>query len=228
AEGTESWIHRWYWLDREIVQERVGLPGEGHGAGNPNPFNLDYSRILPAMAGLPADSGFLSGTLRTRHLDCRLWPFPNCLAATTGILKSSRSAAFLKGIEERWQNLVGSMPIAVCWPGLAGTDYEVVMDGDTRARPGSYHNGAHWPNILWTLVCACLANGRDDLARRALSTAETGLPEHWGEYYDASGTLGAHARTRQTWTIAGYLVADDALRVGIGEFWQTRLIPPGG
>ncbi len=228
AEAIQSWINRWYWLDHQVVHERERLPGEEHGQDNPNPFNIDYSRIRPAVDRLPPDTGYLGGTLRTRHLDTRLWPFPNCLAATAGILSSPRAEALLSGISDHWEQLIGPMPVAICWPSLSGPDFEILMDGDVLARPGNYHNGAHWPHILWALVSACLANGRGELATDALAVAVHGLPPTWGEHYDHDGSLGMNARTRQTWSIAGYLVADEAVRFGIAEFWQARLSPPGG
>ncbi len=228
AEALQSWINRWYWIDRQTVDDRELLAPEGHGKDNPNPFNIDYSRLRPAIATLPPGCGYLGGTLRTRHLDTRLWPFPNLLAAVSGILSEPRIEALMGGIAARWEDLIGCMPVTVCWPSLTGPNYEIWMDGDARARPGSYHNGGHWPYILWSFVAACLASGRGELATRALAVASSGLPPFWAEFYDSEGHPGLNARTRQTWSIAGYLVADEALRSGIEAFWQVRLVPQGG
>lgn len=228
AEAIQSWINRWYWLDPDLLAERGDLPMEQYGAGNPNPFNLDYGRIRQATSWLK-EGGFLAGTLRARHLDTRFWAFPNCLAAMSGIVSASRATAIMYLIRDRAPDLLGQMPLAVCWPELRGSRYQILMDSDPRGRPGVFHNGAYWPNILWAFVPTALLAGQRDLAENALELAARRLSPEWGEYYDRRGRIGKAARRHQTWSIAGFLLADRALgaRPGI-DGWQVRLTPREG
>lgn len=228
AEAIESWVNRWYWLDEDVVAERSLLPAEPHGPGNPNPFNLNYSRPGEITAVL-RESGYLAGTLRAGHFDNRFWSFANCLAATAGTIPEGRARRILETIRRNRKLLLGRMPLTVCWPPLEGAEYDIVMSADPRARPGHYHNGAFWPNILWVFVPAALDTGEEDLATEAVAMAAARLPPDWGEFYDRNGDLGAGARTRQSWSIAGLLVALETIGARPGEpFWQARLRPEGG
>ena len=228
AEAIETWVNRWYWLDKVIFAERAALPTEHHGPGNPNPFNLNYSRQAGTTASL-RESGYLAGTLRAGHFDGRFWSFANCLAATAGTIPEARGAKIVRTIRENRQHLVGAMPLAVCWPVFEGAEYDIVMGSDPRGRPGHFHNGAYWPNILWVFVPAALRAGHEALAMDAIRLAASSLPPHWGEYYDRRGILGVGARTRQTWSIAGFLVALDTVQAPADRpYWQVWLRPQGG
>lgn len=228
AEALQSWINRWYWIDRDLLAERADLPMEQYGAANPNPFNLDYQRLIESTTWLNG-GGFLAGTLRARHLDTRFWAFPNCLAVLSGMVSESRAAAVTDLVRDRAPELLGAMPLAVCWPELRGAHYQIVMDSDPRGRPGVFHNGAHWPNILWAFVPTAIKAGQRDLAESALVMAARRLPPDWGEYYDRHGRLGKAARRHQTWSIAGFLLAERMLHAPLGDAgWQPRLVPRDG
>ena len=228
AMAITSWINRWYWLDRELIQERLTLPSEGYGAGNLNPFNLDYRRLEGRIAWL-AEGGFLAGTLRARHVDTRFWSLPNCLAAISGIVSDSRATSIVRTIEDQAPVLLGEMPMAVCWPELRGSSYQIVMDSDPRGGPGIFHNGAHWPNLLWTFVPAAIKAGKRELAEQALQLAARRLPFSWGEYYDRRGRLGKGARSFQTWSIAGFLLAERTLNASATDrLWHVHLMPQAG
>lgn len=228
AEALQSWINRWYWIDRDQLTMRADLPMEQYGLGNPNPFNLDYGRVIEATRWLNG-GGFLAGTLRARHLDTRFWAFPNCLAAISGMVSDGRAAAIADLVRDHAPELLGEMPLAVCWPELRGSRYHIVMDSDPRGRPGVFHNGAFWPNILWAFVPTAIKAGQRDLAESALAMAARRLSPDWGEYYDRRGRLGKAARRHQTWSIAGFLLAERALHAPPGDAgWTLRLSPPEG
>jgi hypothetical protein len=61
------------------------------------------------------------------------------------------------------------------------------------------------------LTAAAQKTNRIELAQRAIQVAETYLiDDEWPEYYDGENgeIIGREARMYQTWTIAGYLVAN--------------------
>ncbi|MEQ8539364.1 MAG: glycoside hydrolase 100 family protein [Coleofasciculus sp. D1-CHI-01] len=71
--------------------------------------------------------------------------------------------------------------------------------------------GGSWPVLLWSLTAAAIKTQRVELAKKAIETAEEYLlDDEWPEYYDGDmgETIGREARLYQTWTIAGYLVAN--------------------
>ncbi|KAB5557677.1 hypothetical protein DKX38_008586 [Salix brachista] len=84
-------------------------------------------------------------------------------------------------IESRWEELVGEMPLKICYPALESHEWRTVTGCDTKNT------------------------------RRAIELAESRLSKHhWPEYYDGKLGLyvGKQARKFQTWSIAGYLVAN--------------------
>lgn len=64
--------------------------------------------------------------------------------------------------------------------------------------------------LLWVLTAAAIKVGRPNIAKNAIKCAELRLgKDGWPEYYDGkSGQyIGKQARKRQTWSVAGYVVA---------------------
>ncbi|KAL4360436.1 hypothetical protein GQ457_04G000330 [Hibiscus cannabinus] len=121
-----------------------------------------------------------------------------------------QSTAIMDLIESRWEELVGEMPLKVCYPAMETHEWRIITGCDPKNTRWSYHNGGSWPVLLWLLTAACVKTGRPQIARRAIEIAEARLlKDHWPEYYDGKlgRYIGKQARKAQTWSIAGYLVA---------------------
>jgi glycogen debranching enzyme len=117
-------------------------------------------------------------------------------------------------IEQRWDDLVGKMPMKICFPAVEGLEWKILTGCDPKNVPWSYHNGGNWPVLLWPLVAAALKTGRSHIARIAIELAEKRLRQDlWPEYYDGKNgrLVGKQARKYQTWTIAGFLLAKDLM-----------------
>jgi len=117
-------------------------------------------------------------------------------------------------IDQRWDDLVGAMPVKLCYPALTGDAWDLLTGCDPKNRPWSYHNGGNWPVLLWPLVAAALSTGRRDLAERAFALAAERLPrDGWPEYYDGTSgrLLGRYANLQQTWSAAALILADKLL-----------------
>ena len=114
-------------------------------------------------------------------------------------------------IEQRFSDLVGHMPLKICFPAVEGRAWRIQTGSDPKNVPWSYHNGGNWPVLIWLLAAAAQKTGREALAHKALEIAEKRLDEEeWPEYYDGKNgrLIGKEARKYQTWTIAGYLLAN--------------------
>jgi glycogen debranching enzyme len=117
-------------------------------------------------------------------------------------------------IEQRWHDLIGYMPLKICFPTVEDLEWRILTGCDPKNVPWSYHNGGNWPVLLWTFAAAAQKIGRPELGWRAVELAERRLSEdEWPEYYDGrNGRLvGKASRKYQTWTIAGYLLARELL-----------------
>ena len=209
-------IREHYWLDIQRLNVIYRYQVEQYGETALNQFNL-YSDSIPYHRldkWLPEDSGYLAGNLGPSQLDCRFFSLGNLMAIICSLTSDQQSQAIMHLIEEKWDDLVGAMPMKICYPALEDQEYKLVTGCDPKNKPWSYHNGGNWPVLLWMLAAAAQKTGRTDMGRRALEIAERRLREdEWPEYYDGTNgrLIGKEARKYQTWTIAGFLLAKELM-----------------
>lgn len=205
-----------YWLDPDRLNVIYRFQVEEYGEEALNQFNI-YSDSIPfyrLAKWLPEAGGYLAGNLGPSQLDCRFFAIGNLMAILTALADEYQSHRILNLIELRWTDLIGNMPMKLCYPALENTDWQIVTGADPKNRPWSYHNGGSWPVLLWMLTAAARKMNRAELAYHALAIAERRLlQDHWPEYYDGPDgrLIGKEARRYQTWTISGYLLAKELL-----------------
>lgn len=205
-----------YWLDPDRLNVIYRFRVEEYGEEALNQFNI-YSDSIPfyrLAKWLPEAGGYLAGNLGPSQLDCRFFAIGNLMAILTSLADEYQSHRILNLIELRWTDLIGNMPMKLCYPALENTDWQIVTGADPKNRPWSYHNGGSWPVLLWILTAAARKMNRAELAYHALAIAERRLlQDQWPEYYDGPDgrLIGKEARRYQTWTIAGYLLAKELL-----------------
>ena len=206
-----KYVHDYYWLDAARLNEIHRFENELFGKENSNAFNI-YPESVPDWVAdwLPEDGGYLVGNLSPGRLDVRFFAFGNLLAVLFGLASKNQAARILEVFEMRWPDLVGMMPIKICYPAMQGTEWHLMTGSDPKNTPWSYHNGGNWPCLLWTFVSACLNLDRKDLALRAMDIAYHRLPgDHWPEYYDGrSGRLvGRRANYNQIWSASSLIIS---------------------
>ena len=205
-----------YWLDPDRLIVIYRFQVEEYGEEALNQFNI-YSDSIPfyrLAKWLPEAGGYLAGNLGPSQLDCRFFSLGNLMAVIASLTDEQQSHKILNLIELRWNDLVGHMPMKLCYPALEDTDWRTVTGADPKNRPWSYHNGGSWPVLLWMLTAAAKKMDRGELAHHAIAVAERRLvQDHWPEYYDGPDgrLIGKEARKFQTWTITGYLLAKELL-----------------
>jgi len=205
-----------YWLDLDRLNVIYRYQVEEYGEQALNQFNL-FSDSIPfdrLAKWLPETGGYLAGNLGLSQLDCRFFANGNLMAINASLTDEEQSQRILNLIEMRWADLIGNMPMKLCYPALEDTEWKIVTGADPKNRPWSYHNGGSWPVLLWMLTAAALKMDRGELADRAIAIAERRLlKDDWPEYYDGQDgrLIGKEARKFQTWTIAGYLLAKELI-----------------
>jgi hypothetical protein len=213
-------VRSYYWVDLARLDRIHRFPVEEYGRGIENHFNIQPDSIpswLPPW--LPDEGGYLVGNLGPGRMDFRFFAQGNLLAVLGALASVEQARAILRLLEQRWDDLVGRMPMKLVFPALEGRDWELVTGMDAKNRPWSYHNGGSWPCLLWALTAAAQRAGRQDLAHAALEIAARRIAvDDWPEYYDtpAGRLVGRQARRKQTWTAAGFLAALELLRDGRG------------
>ncbi len=209
-------IREHYWLDTDRLNVIYRLRVEEYGEEALNQFNI-YSDSIPfyrLAKWLPEAGGFLAGNLGPSQMDCRFFSIGNLMAIISSLADEQQSHQILNLIELRWSDLIGQMPMKLCYPALEDGDWRTVTGCDPKNRPWSYHNGGSWPVLLWMLTAAARKMNRTELAHHAIAVAERRLLlDNWPEYYDGPDgrLIGKESRKYQTWTIAGYLLAKELI-----------------
>ncbi|EKQ70800.1 glycogen debranching enzyme [Leptolyngbyaceae cyanobacterium JSC-12] len=208
-------IREYYWIDLKRLNNIYRYRGEEFGEAAINKFNI-YPDSIPdwLTEWIPETGGYLAGNLGPAQMDFRFFALGNLVAVFSSLASDREAQSIMHLIEQRWQDLVGYMPMKICFPAVEDLEWKILTGCDPKNVPWSYHNGGNWPVLLWAFAAAAQKTGRIDLAWRAIELAERRLGEdEWAEYYDGrNGRLvGKACRKFQTWTIAGYLLARQLL-----------------
>ncbi|CAL1407718.1 unnamed protein product [Linum trigynum] len=204
-------IREYYWVDMKKMNEIYRYKTEEYSLDATNKFNI-YPEQIPLwlMDWIPEEGGYLIGNLQPAHMDFRFFTLGNLWSVISSLSTPKQNEAILNLIEGKWNDIVGHMPLKICYPALENEEWRIITGSDPKNTPWSYHNGGSWPTLLWQFTLACIKTGRIELARKAVSMAESKLvADRWAEYYDTRNGkfIGKQARLYQTWTIAGFLTS---------------------
>ncbi len=215
-DALQTYLGAEYWLDAERLSEIYRSDTEQLGRDVFNALNIHPDGIPPWLIDwLPGEGGYFVGNLGPQRIDFRFFSYGNLLAVLFGAASESQASALMQLVDRRWEDLMGVMPMKLCFPALKHGEWQLITGGDPKNRPWCYHNGGHWPMLLWAFVAAALIGGRRDLAERALESAQPSLAHAlWPEYYDGrrGQLIGRYANLEQTWSAAGYLWANKLMR----------------
>ncbi|KAF8387611.1 hypothetical protein HHK36_026264 [Tetracentron sinense] len=204
-------IREYYWVDMKKINEIYRYKTEEYSTDAINKFNI-YPDQIPAwlVDWIPEKGGYLIGNLQPAHMDFRFFTLGNLWSIVSSLGTPKQNEGILNLIEAKWDDLVGNMPLKICYPALECEDWRIITGSDPKNTPWSYHNGGSWPTLLWQFTLACIKMGRPELARKAVALAEKRLSvDQWPEYYDTRNGrfIGKQSRLFQTWTIAGFLTS---------------------
>ncbi len=209
-------IRQYYWLDLKRLNNIYRFRAEEFGAAAVNKFNI-YPESIPDWIHdwIPERGGFLAGNLGPARMDFRFFTLGNLMAVMSSLVTQEESESIMDLIEQRWHDLVGYMPMKICYPAVSDLEWRILTGCDPKNVPWSYHNGGNWPVLMWFLVAAAVKGGRMEMANRAIALAEKRLSnDEWPEYYDGrhGRLVGKASRKYQTWTIAGYLLSVELVK----------------
>jgi beta-fructofuranosidase len=235
---TRQWLHdlrsfllKHYWVTSKTVQVLRRRPTEQYGESqHENEFNVQPQVIPPWLQDwLENRGGYLIGNMRTGRPDFRFYSLGNSLACLFGLLTAPQQRALFRLVLHNRDHLMAQMPMRICHPPLAAEEWINKTGSDPKNWTWSYHNGGHWPSLLWYLAGAILLHEQRYPHADMLLMGQTRamleecywsqlnqLPrQQWAEYFDGpTGTwVGQQARTYQTWTIVGFLLMHHMLRV---------------
>ncbi|HHS84257.1 MAG TPA: alkaline invertase [Gammaproteobacteria bacterium] len=210
-----SYVRIYYWLDTERLNEIHRYQSEEFGHDITNVLNIYPESIPDWIDGwLPKQAGYLLGNLGPGRIDFRFFSFGNLLSVLFGLATPSQSDQIMSLFELRWDEMIGEMPVKICYPAVERDEWAYTTGSDPKNRPWSYHNGGHWPCLLWAFTAAAIRTGRRDLAKRAVAVAAERLEEDdWAEYYDGKrgNLIGRRANLKQVWSAASLIISHHLL-----------------
>jgi len=235
---TRQWIHnlrsfllKHYWVTSKTMQVLRRRPTEQYGdEQHQNEFNVQ-PQVIPDWLQdyLENRGGYLIGNMRTGRPDFRFYSLGNSLACLFGLLTSPQQRALFRLVSHNRSELMAQMPMRICHPPMDAAEWANKTGSDPKNWPWSYHNGGHWPSLLWFYGSAILLHEQLYPEADVLLMGQTKamleecywshlnqLPrQQWAEYFDGpTGTwVGQQSRTYQTWTIVGFLLLHHLLRV---------------
>jgi hypothetical protein len=249
---TRQWLHdlrsfllKHYWVTSKTVQVLRRRPTEQYGESqHENEFNVQPQVIPPWLQDwLENRGGYLIGNMRTGRPDFRFYSLGNSLACLFGLLTAPQQRALFRLVLHNRDHLMAQMPMRICHPPLAAEEWINKTGSDPKNWTWSYHNGGHWPSLLWYLAGAILLHEQRYPHADMLLMGQTRamleecywsqlnqLPrQQWAEYFDGpTGTwVGQQARTYQTWTIVGFLLMHHMLRVRPQDVSLLDIEPTG-
>lgn len=208
-------VREYYWIDMRKLNEIYRYKTEEYSYDAVNKFNIYPDQIPPWLVEwMPNKGGYMIGNLQPAHMDFRFFSLGNLWSIVSSLATTDQSHAILDLYEAKWWDLVGDMPLKICYPALEGQEWRIITGSDPKNTPWSYHNGGSWPTLLWQLTVASIKMNRPEIAENAVKVAERRIArDKWPEYYDTKSArfIGKQARLFQTWSIAGYVVAKQLL-----------------
>ncbi|MFS7929639.1 putative beta-fructofuranosidase [Helianthus anomalus] len=109
---------------------------------------------------MPLRGGYFIRNVSPTRMDFRWFLVGNCIAILSSLVTMAQTTAIMHLVEERWEDLIGEMPLKIAYPALEGYEWNIVTGCDPKNTRWSYHNGASWPILLWLLTAACIKAGR--------------------------------------------------------------------
>ncbi|KAM3387080.1 hypothetical protein ACQJBY_010134 [Aegilops geniculata] len=227
-------MRTYFWLDFQQLNVIYRFKTEEYSHTAVNKFNVIPESIPDWLFDfMPSRGGYFVGNVSPARMDFRWFALGNCVAILASLATPEQAGAIMDLIEERWEDLIGEMPLKICYPAIEGHEWQNVTGCDPKNTRWSYHNGGSWPVLIWLLTAACIKTGRLKIARRAIDLAEARLArDSWPEYYDGKlgRYVGKQARKHQTWSIAGYLVAkmmlEDPSHLGMISLEEDKAMNP--
>jgi len=210
-----DFVREHYWLDLSRLNEIHRFKTEEFGEGAQNPLNIHPESIPDWVSDwLPDKGGYLAGNIGPGRLDFRFFALGNLIAIITGLASKRMAQDIFALFEARWEDLVGAMPLTICYPALEGNEWALLTGNDPKNVPWSYHNAGRWPCLLHAFTAAAIRAERVDLARRAHAIVEERLlGDGWPEYYDGrrGRLIGRRASFNQTWSATSLIVSHHLL-----------------
>ncbi|KAJ7007864.1 hypothetical protein NC653_006792 [Populus alba x Populus x berolinensis] len=140
-------IQTYYWLDFTQLNNIYRYKTEEYSHTAVNKFNVIPESIPDWVFDfMPLRGGYLIGNVSPARMDFRWFLVGNCVAILSSLVTPAQATAIMDLVEERWEDLIGEMPLKITYPALEGHEWRLVTGFDPKNTRWSYHNGGSWPS----------------------------------------------------------------------------------
>ena len=142
-------MRSYFWLDLKQLNDIYRYKTEEYSHTAVNKFNVIPDSLPEWIFDfMPTHGGYFIGNVGPSNMDFRWFCLGNCIAILSSLATPEQSTAIMDLIESRWEELVGEMPLKVCYPALESHEWRIITGCDPKNTRWSYHNGGSWPGML--------------------------------------------------------------------------------
>lgn len=147
-------IREYYWLDFRQLNDIYRYKTEEYSHTAVNKFNVIPDSLPDWIFDfMPNQGGYFIGNVSPARMDFRWFCLGNFVAILSSLATEQQSKAIMDLVEERWEELVGEMPLKACYPAMETHEWRIITGCDPKNTRWSYHNGGSWPgNISWPFL----------------------------------------------------------------------------
>lgn len=126
-------IREYYWVDLKKINEIYRYKTEEYSTEAINKFNI-YPDQIPGwlMHWIPEKGGYLIGNLQPAHMDFRFFTLGNLWSIVSSLGTPKQNEAILNLIEAKWDDLIGQMPLKICYPALKAEEWRIITGCDPK------------------------------------------------------------------------------------------------
>ncbi|KAI4997445.1 hypothetical protein ZWY2020_052787 [Hordeum vulgare] len=85
---------------------------------------------------MPCKGGYFLGNVSPAMMDFRWFALGNCIAIISSLATPEQSSAIMDLIEERWDELVGEVPLKIVYPALENHEWRIITGCDPKNTGG--------------------------------------------------------------------------------------------
>lgn len=126
-------IQEYYWLDIRKLNEIYRYRTEEYSSDAVNKFNIYPDQISRWLLDwLPEQGGYFIGNLQPAHMDFRWFTLGNIWSICSALATKEQSEEILTLVEKKWEDLIGTMPLKICYPTLEEDEWRIITGADPK------------------------------------------------------------------------------------------------
>lgn len=126
-------IQEYYWLDIAKLNEILRYKTEEYSHDAVNKFNIYPEQVSEWLVDwMPEQGGYFIGNLQPAHMDFRWFALGNIWSISSSLATKEQAEEILKLMEIKWDDLIGTMPMKICFPSLSEEEWRIITGADPK------------------------------------------------------------------------------------------------